>query len=176
MNYIRWEEDLVRMKFACPSKNKAEQKKEGYVIFLQGQVKRYMSVDKYALFLDESAKKQAGRPSSTPSAAGIAETGEAKSKSAKKVTVQFGVAGNEALPFHIIVPSSVKEGNRYPNACEMDEYRVIIKCDSGIGRSCVECLADMMINGFHLFPGLPNGTEIGQEMDQIYSSLKMGFY
>ena len=34
----------------------------------------------------------------------------------------------------------------------------------------------MMLNGFHLFPGLPNGTEAGQEMDQIYSSLKMGFY
>ena len=33
-----------------------------------------------------------------------------------------------------------------------------------------------MLNGFHLFPGLPNGTEAGQEMDQIYSSLKMGFY
>ena len=58
----------------------------------------------------------------------------------------------------------------------MDGRRVIIKCDSGTGRSYVECLAGMMINGFHLFPGLPNGTEAGQEMDQIYSTLKMGFY
>ena len=58
----------------------------------------------------------------------------------------------------------------------MDGYRVIIKCDSGTGRSYVECLAGMMLNGFHLFPGLPNGTEAGQEMDQIYSTLKMGFY
>ena len=33
-----------------------------------------------------------------------------------------------------------------------------------------------MINGFHLFPGLPNGMEAGQEMDQLSSSLKIGFY
>ena len=58
----------------------------------------------------------------------------------------------------------------------MDGCRVIIKCDSGTGQSYVECLAGMMINGFQLFSGLPNGTEAGQEMDQLYSSLKMGFY
>ena len=112
MNFIKWEEVLVKMKFARPAKDEAEQKKEGYVVFFKGQVNRYINVDECALFLDGRVEKQAGRPSSTPSAAGIAETGEAKSKSAKKVTVQFGIAGNEALPFHIIVPSSAKEGNR----------------------------------------------------------------
>ena len=87
MNYIKWEEVLVTMKFACPAKDEAKQKKEGYVIFLQGQVKRYMNVDECALFLDGTVEKQAGHPSSTPSAAGIAEAGKAKSKSAKKVTL-----------------------------------------------------------------------------------------
>ena len=112
MNYIKWEEVCVKMGFARPAIDEAEVKEKGHVVFFEGQVERYMNVDECALFLDGTVEKQAGRPSSTPSAAGIAETGEAKSKSAKKVTVQFGIAGNEALPFHIIVPSSAKEGNR----------------------------------------------------------------
>ena len=111
MNYIKWEEVLVTMKFACSAKEEAEKKKEGYVIFLQNQVKRYMNIDKCALVLNGTVEKQAGRPSSIPSAAGIAETREVKSKSAKKITVQIGVAGNEALPFHIIVPFLAEEGN-----------------------------------------------------------------
>ena len=75
------------MKLACPAKDKAEQKKEGYVVFFKVQVNRYINYDKCALFLDGTAEKQTGCPSSTPSAAGITKTGEAKSKSAKKVTV-----------------------------------------------------------------------------------------
>ena len=112
MNYIKWEEVCVKMGFARPAIDEAEVKEKGHVVFFEGQVERYVNVDECALFLDGTVEKQSGRPSSTPSAAGIAETGEAKSKSAKKVTVQFGIAGNEALPFHIIVPSSAKEGNR----------------------------------------------------------------
>ena len=112
MNYIKWEEVCVKMGFARPAIDEAEVKEKGHVVFFEGQVERYMNVDECALFLDGTVEKQSGRPSSTPSAAGVAETGEARSKSAKKVTVQFGIAGNEALPFHIIVPSSAKEGNR----------------------------------------------------------------
>lgn len=64
----------------------------------------------------------------------------------------------------------------YPDAQDVDHYRVMLKCDSGTGRSDIDTLAGMMLNGFHLFPGLPNGTEAGQEMDQLYSSAKGGFY
>ena len=108
-------------------KDEAEQKKKGYVIFLQGQVKRYMNVDECALFLDGTVEKQASRPSSTPSTAGIAKIGEAKSKSTKKISVQFGVAGNEALPFHIIVPSSAKERNQKLDARMFPSFKEVEK-------------------------------------------------
>ena len=100
-------------------------KEKGHVVFFVGQVERYMNVDEFALFLDGTVEKQAGCLSSTPSAAGITETGEAKSKSAKKVTLQFGIAGNEELPFHIIVPSSAKEGNRKLEARMIQAFKEV---------------------------------------------------
>ena len=111
MNYVKWEEVCVELGFTCLAIDEVEVKEKGHVVFFEGQIERYMNVDECALFLDGTVDKQAGYPSSTPSAAGIAETGEAKSKSTKKVTVQFGIASNEALPFHIIIPSMAKEGN-----------------------------------------------------------------
>ena len=84
-----------------------------------------MNVDKCVLFLDGIVKKQAGRPSSTPSAAGIAKTGEAKSKSTKQITVQFGMVSNEVLPFHIIVPSLAKEGNQKLDARMFPSFKEV---------------------------------------------------
>ena len=50
-------------------------KEKRHVVFFDRQVERDMSVDEYALFFDGIVEKQSGRPSSTPSAAGIANSG-----------------------------------------------------------------------------------------------------
>lgn len=50
------------------------------------------------------------------------------------------------------------------------------KSDSGPGRFGVEFNAQARLDGFYHFPGTPNGTEVGQEMDQLFAYLKSLIY
>ncbi len=47
-----------------------------------------------------------------------------------------------------------------------------MKCDSGPGRLNLELLADLQLDGFILFPGVPNTTVVMQETDQNYGLFK----
>ena len=47
-----------------------------------------------------------------------------------------------------------------------------MKVDSGPGRLNEAFLVTARSYGFYFFPGLPNGTELGQEMDQVFALLK----
>lgn len=58
----------------------------------------------------------------------------------------------------------------------MPRKRVLTKADSGPGRFDDEFLAQSRTDGFHHFPGLPNGTEIGAEMDQLFGYHKSLIY
>ena len=54
---------------------------------------------------------------------------------------------------------------------------VLGKCDSGPGRNCksersIQFRHDMHKLGFHLWPGLPNGTGVNQEMDDLFQNYK----
>ena len=60
----------------------------------------------------------------------------------------------------------------YHDACDLPGFRVIMKADSSTGRDTKDFLAGLMFNGFHFFPGLSNGTEVGQEMDQLFASFQ----
>jgi hypothetical protein len=89
----------------------------------------------------------------------------------------------------------------YPDAQDVPGKRVLIKADSGPGESSVDetvwlllltnflslllliagrnfgevardFLVMLRVCGFYFYPGLPNGTELGQEMDQLFSKLK----
>lgn len=50
----------------------------------------------------------------------------------------------------------------------MPRQRIMTKADSGPGRFDHCHLAEARAEGFVTFPGLPNGTEIGAEMDQMF--------
>jgi hypothetical protein len=49
---------------------------------------------------------------------------------------------------------------------------VILKCDGGPGRMSLDLLALLRLDGFHLFPGVPNTTAVTQETDQNYGPFK----
>jgi hypothetical protein len=66
--------------------------------------------------------------------------------------------------------------DKFPDATNQPGKRVMAKTDSGPGRSSTATLARMKVDGFDLFPGVPNGTEIGQEMDQLFAAFKGGCY
>lgn len=60
----------------------------------------------------------------------------------------------------------------YPDAEDVAGKRVIMKADSGPGRSDRNFLTVARARGFYFLPGLPNGTELGQEMDQLFAHFK----
>ena len=60
----------------------------------------------------------------------------------------------------------------YPDAADVPGKRVMIKIDSGPGRMYPELQQRLRARGFHMFPGVPNGTEVGQEMDQLHAYCK----
>ena len=60
----------------------------------------------------------------------------------------------------------------YPDAEDVPGKRVLMKADSGPGRFSEEFRTISRSYGFYFYPGLPNGTELGQEMDQLFSYCK----
>ena len=63
----------------------------------------------------------------------------------------------------------------YVNARDMPGYRVMIKADSGPGRTCPKLLTLLRHMGFILFPGVPNTTAVMQETDRNYGPFKTRF-
>jgi len=51
----------------------------------------------------------------------------------------------------------------YLNAAPEFRKWVILKCDSGPGRLNLDLLADLLLDGFILFPGVSNTTAVSQE-------------
>ena len=49
---------------------------------------------------------------------------------------------------------------------------MIIKVDSGPGRDNIELLARLRVQGFLLYPGVPNTTAVTQETDRSYGMFK----
>jgi hypothetical protein len=60
----------------------------------------------------------------------------------------------------------------YPDAAPEKGKWVILKCDGGPGRMNIDLLASLRLDGFHLFPGVPNTTAVTQETDQNYGPFK----
>ena len=60
----------------------------------------------------------------------------------------------------------------YPNVEDKPGKRVVMKFDCGPGRYNEKFLLLARALGIYFFPGLPNGTEITQEMDALYHLVK----
>ena len=60
----------------------------------------------------------------------------------------------------------------YPNVEDKPGKRVVLKLDCGPGRYNEKFLLLSRACGIYFFPGLPNGTELTQEMDQLYHAVK----
>jgi len=60
----------------------------------------------------------------------------------------------------------------YPDLCDQDGKRVIIRCDTGPGRMNVKMLANLRALGVYVVPGVPNTTHVTQETDRNYGLFK----
>ena len=60
----------------------------------------------------------------------------------------------------------------YPRAQNIVGHKVCTKADSGPGRNDSNFLFDTTASGFIHVAGLPNGTEVGQECDQLFGEFK----
>lgn len=60
----------------------------------------------------------------------------------------------------------------YPKTADMDGHRVIVKVDSGPGRTNTELCARLRMKRVLLYPGVPNATSVHQETDQTYGLFK----
>ncbi|TAH02125.1 MAG: hypothetical protein EAZ17_03930 [Sphingobacteriales bacterium] len=63
----------------------------------------------------------------------------------------------------------------FPDAADEERKRVLLKVDSGPGRTNVGMLTTLRLRGFYLSPGVPNTTHVTQETDQSYGPFKSGF-
>jgi hypothetical protein len=64
----------------------------------------------------------------------------------------------------------------YPTAANRPRHRVLTKTDTGPVCMDADFLSEHRVEGFCHFPGVPNGTEIGAEMDQLFSDFKTNIY
>jgi len=63
----------------------------------------------------------------------------------------------------------------YPDMEDKPGKRVMLKVDSGPGRTDLPMLAQMQLKGFYLVPGVSNTTAKTQETDQNYGPFKISF-
>ena len=112
-----------------------------------------------------------------------------KSEMAKHLPQLTGIYGFESRK-HVNVPFAMNEKGGmnkelfhqyfskvlfpiYPDARDSAGHRLMAKADSGPGRMNPSMLlADLRARGVSLYPGLPNGTEVGQECDQMFAYFK----
>ena len=64
----------------------------------------------------------------------------------------------------------------FPSVCDLPGHRVWLKLDTGPGRQTSEFLSWARVEGIDIAPGLPNSTEMGQEMDQLFGPFKNSIY
>jgi hypothetical protein len=97
------------------------------------------------------------------------------SKMYHDVTVAMsGKGGMNAVIFENWITEHVMP--LWPDLEDVPGKRVMLKTDMGPGRSQTGFLSRTYVEGMGVFPGLPNGTGCGQEMDQIFRAFKICCY
>jgi hypothetical protein len=79
-------------------------------------------------------------------------------------------AGMNAVELHKYITNSILP--LYPDMEDVPGKRVLMKVDSGPGRTNLDMLADLRLQGCYLVPGVPNTTAVTQETDQNYGPFK----
>jgi hypothetical protein len=79
-------------------------------------------------------------------------------------------AGMNAVELNKYIANSILP--LFPDMEDVPGKRVLLKVDSGPGRSNIEMLADLRLQGCYLVPGVPNTTAVTQETDQNYGPFK----
>jgi hypothetical protein len=79
-------------------------------------------------------------------------------------------AGMNALELHKYIENSILP--LYPDMEDVPGKRVLMKVDSGPGRTNLNMLAQLRLIGCYLVPGVPNTTAVTQETDQNYGPFK----
>ena len=128
-NYMRWEDALCELGFARRPIDDEEERREGYVVFHKqprNQMERIFNMDEICIYLDGKAERGSGREASTPSCADLPETGKGTHKSSLKVTVQFGIVGDQFIPGHVIVSSTAADGNAKLDAKMFPAFQEIV--------------------------------------------------
>jgi hypothetical protein len=64
----------------------------------------------------------------------------------------------------------------FPDFADISGKRIMLKVDSGPGRSNKEFLAWCHARGIIVYPGAPNTTAVLQETDQSYGGFRSSFY
>ena len=108
--------------------------------------------------------------------------------STKNVVVQFGHRQKKSFPctFGLNEKAGMNDVELgkyinnsilplYPDISDTPGNRVMLKVDSGPGRSNLEMLARLRVLGLYLVPGVPNTTSRTQETDQNYGPFKSSF-
>ena len=78
--------------------------------------------------------------------------------------------GMDDAEFYKYISNSIRA--LFPDVGDRDGRRVIVKIDSGPGRTNMELLCRLRIIGILLYPCVPNTTAVTQETDQSYGYFK----
>jgi hypothetical protein len=79
-------------------------------------------------------------------------------------------AGMNAAELHKYIFNSILP--LYPELEDRPGKRILMKVDSGPGRTNLDMLAELRLQGCYLVPGVPNTTAVTQETDQNYGPFK----
>jgi hypothetical protein len=63
----------------------------------------------------------------------------------------------------------------FPDLEDVPGKRILLKVDSGPGRTNLDMLADLRLQGCYLVAGVPNTTAVTQETDQNYGPFKLAY-
>ena len=94
----------------------------------------------------------------------------------KKFPVTFGMNGKggmDSVELQKYIDTAILP--LYPDIADVPGKRVLMKVDSGPGRSNLDMLASTRLKGLYLMPGVPNTTQVTQETDQSYGQFKSSY-
>jgi hypothetical protein len=82
-------------------------------------------------------------------------------------------AGMNAVELNKYITNSILP--LFPDLEDTPGKRILLKVDSGPGRTNLDMLADLRLQGCYLVAGVPNTTAVTQETDQNYGPFKLAY-